>query len=180
MSGSSPESAAFAAQSRIGLGLAVTTLPAAIESARLYRDTAASCGWQPKPDDVLYRLGFHVAETDEQARSDLEESTKLPQRGSPVVANRALEAVIAETGYYGADVDSQRARMLTRNDVDKRIELGQMLLGSPDTVLSQIETIHRRLGPGILDLPPAFQLDERTTRSIELMGEKVLPRIRSL
>jgi hypothetical protein len=34
--------------------------------------------------------------------------------------------------------------------------------------------------PGVLDAVSAFQLGERTDRSIALFGEKVLPRIREL
>jgi len=40
MSGSSPESAEFAARNRISLGLAVTTVPLAAKSAALYRERA--------------------------------------------------------------------------------------------------------------------------------------------
>lgn len=180
ISGSSPESAAFAARHRLSLGLAVTTLDRAAESARLYREEAARAGWQTQPDDVLYRISFHVADTDAQARDDLADSTQRPQRGSPVKANPLLEAAVAETGYYGAAAVEQRARVLEDYGLDQRIGLGQILIGSPDTVVKQIERLAARLKPGVLDLVSAFQLDERTMKSIRLFGEKVLPRIRHL
>lgn len=180
MSGSSPESAAFAARQKVSLGLAVTTLDRAAEAARGYREQAALAGWQPQADDVLYRLSFHVADSDAQARTDLADSALRPQRGSPVKANRLLEAAVATTGYYGESALDQRARVLDNFDLDQRIEAGQILIGSPDTVVKQIERIAVRLRPGVLDVVSAFQLGERTMKSIRLFGEKVLPLIRHL
>jgi alkanesulfonate monooxygenase SsuD/methylene tetrahydromethanopterin reductase-like flavin-dependent oxidoreductase (luciferase family) len=180
MSGSSPESAAFAARNRISLGLAVTTIPRAVEAAALYREQARTAGWQPQPDDVLYRLSFHVAESDAQARADLDDSRRQPQRLSPVKANLALEAAVATTGYYGSDVADQRNRVRESHGLDERIASGQIIIGCADSVLSQIHHIADRLGPGVLDLVPAFQTGEPTLRSIRLFGEQVLPRMRDL
>src|SRR5205814_1906814 len=54
ISGSSRESAEFAATHHIGLGLAFTNVPQAAPSVRLYRDKAAECGWEPTPDQIVY------------------------------------------------------------------------------------------------------------------------------
>jgi len=180
MSGSSQESASFAARNRISLGLAVTTVPQAAVSIACYREAARAAGWTPQPDNILYRLSFHVAKSDGQARTDLEESRRLPQRLSPVKANLELEAAVASTGYYGTDVSKQRARVLQSQGVDDQIAAGQIVIGSADTVRSQIAQIAERLGAGVLDLVPAFQSGEPTFRSIRLFGEEVLPRIRDL
>jgi len=179
MSGSSRESAEFAARSRVSLGLAVTTVPLAALAAQRYREAAHATGWDPGKDDLLFRLSFHVADTDEQALADYEESQRRPQRGSPVSANPALEAAIAGLGYYGADV-RQRERVLEEHGLKDRIALGRIIIGSPETVVSQIAAIARALGPGVLDAVSAFQLGERTNHSIALFGEKVLPRIREM
>ena len=180
MSGSSPESARFAARQRVSLGLAVTTLPAATEAANLYRTTAHEAGWEPTRDDVLYRLSFHVADTDERAADDFEESHRLPQRLSPIALNRALEATVAETGYYGVDNKRQRARVLREAGIRDRVEAGQLLIGSPDSVVAQAKAIADRMGPGVLDLVSAFQIGGPTLKSIELFGTKVLPRLREM
>ena len=180
MSGSSPESAEFAARNRISLGLAVTTVPLAAKSIALYREAARAAGWTPQPENILYRLSFHVAESDAQARADLEDSRRVPQRLSPVKANLALEAAVAATGYYGADLSKQRARVLQGEGVEDRIAAGQIVIGGPDTVRAQIRAIADQLGAGVLDLVPAFQTGAPTLRSIRLFGEKVLPRLRDL
>jgi alkanesulfonate monooxygenase SsuD/methylene tetrahydromethanopterin reductase-like flavin-dependent oxidoreductase (luciferase family) len=178
MSGSSPESAAFAGRNHVSLGLAVTTLPLATEAAIRYRAAAGEAGWTPTPEHILYRLGFHVADSDEQAAADFEASHARRQRGSPVLANQALEATIAGTGYYGADRDRQSGRVRRHVGLADRLELGQIILGSPATVLAQAERIRSQLGAGIFDLIPAFELGDRTLHSIELFANKVLPRLR--
>jgi alkanesulfonate monooxygenase SsuD/methylene tetrahydromethanopterin reductase-like flavin-dependent oxidoreductase (luciferase family) len=179
MSGSSPESAAFAGRKGVSLGLAVTTLPLATEAVARYRAAASEAGWAPTPENVLYRLGFHVADTDEQATADFEASHARRQRGSPILANQALEATIAGTGYYGADHDRQSGRVRRHVDVAERLELGQIMLGSPATVLAQAERIRRQLGAGVFDLIPAFELGDRTLQSMALFANKVLPMLRS-
>jgi hypothetical protein len=47
-------------------------------------------------------------------------------------------------------------------------------------VVSQIENVHRELGAGILDLTLMFPMGEKSLRTIELLGTKVIPRIRNL
>jgi alkanesulfonate monooxygenase SsuD/methylene tetrahydromethanopterin reductase-like flavin-dependent oxidoreductase (luciferase family) len=179
MSGSSRESAEFAARSHVSLGLAVTTVPLATKAAQHYRDEAHRSGWEPGPDDLLFRLSFHVADTDEQAMEDYEESRRRPQRGSPVSANPGIESAVAGLGYYGGDV-RQRERVLEEHGLKDRIALGRIIIGSPDTVVAQIAAIAGALHPGVLDAVSAFQLGERTNHSVALFGEKVLPRIREL
>jgi hypothetical protein len=46
--------------------------------------------------------------------------------------------------------------------------------------LEQVRRIRDELGAGVLDLVVGAQLGERTLRSIELFGKKVLPRLREL
>ncbi|HSR24102.1 MAG TPA: LLM class flavin-dependent oxidoreductase, partial [Candidatus Eisenbacteria bacterium] len=74
MSGSSPEAGEFAARRRVRLGFAFTTVPLARAAVAHYRRCAAAHGWEPAPDDVLYRVTAHVADSDEQAQEDLRAS----------------------------------------------------------------------------------------------------------
>jgi alkanesulfonate monooxygenase SsuD/methylene tetrahydromethanopterin reductase-like flavin-dependent oxidoreductase (luciferase family) len=178
MSGSSPESGELAARARIKLGLAFTTVPIAREAARYYREQAHASGWDPAPEDVLYRLTAHVAKTDAQAMDDLAPSGG-GTRASFATSNRALDDTAAAAGYYGRDTETQRAR-LRQLDLDARIENGQLLAGSPDTVLGQIARIRDELGAGILDLTFVPVGRERTLGSIELFGTRVLPRMHEM
>jgi alkanesulfonate monooxygenase SsuD/methylene tetrahydromethanopterin reductase-like flavin-dependent oxidoreductase (luciferase family) len=176
MSGSSPEAGAFAAQNHIGIGFAFTTVPLAKKAVEHYRATARAAGWEPKPEQVIYRAMFHVADTDEQAFADM---NTLPPRVNFADQNAAISEAVLESSYYGSDVTGQRLRN-ARRELAERIELGQVIVGSPDTVLAQVRRIRDELGAGILDLVVGVQLGERTMHSIELFGSKVLTRMREL
>jgi alkanesulfonate monooxygenase SsuD/methylene tetrahydromethanopterin reductase-like flavin-dependent oxidoreductase (luciferase family) len=56
-------------------------------------------------------------------------------------------------------------------------------VGGPDTVIAQIKRCRNEVGSGVVDLmfqnPGSGDL-EFLTRSLELFGEKVLPRIRDI
>lgn len=178
MSGSSPESGEFAARNRIGLGFAVTSVPQARIAADHYREQCGRFGYTPDPEDIIYRVGVHVGATDDEAIEDFTSAMKATPRGSLTMANRALESAVAATGYYGRDADSQRNRLMP-GGLRERVDEGRLLLGSPDSVLKQIEAIRRDLGAGVVDLTVTHQMGPKTNRSIELIAEKILPKIRS-
>ena len=180
MSTASPEAGEFAARHRLGAGFAFTTLQIASEAAKYYRQKCDEYGWQPEPEQIIYRLGMHVAETDDEAIEDL----KSAGGGQPAVGlsfrNKSVETAVKTSGYYGRDVETQRARLQSRGAVADRIQKGQVLVGSPKTVIKQIKRIRDELGAGVLDLSLGAQLGEKTLRSIELFATKVLPQMRAL
>jgi alkanesulfonate monooxygenase SsuD/methylene tetrahydromethanopterin reductase-like flavin-dependent oxidoreductase (luciferase family) len=181
MSASSPEAGEFAARHRVSIGFAFTTLPLASAAARHYRDRAAACGWEPTPDDVLYRVTAHVADSDEQALGELHASgADTPRRGFSG-SNRPLDDAVAGAGYYGRDAANQRGRIAAHSrPIAERIEQGALLAGSPDTVLGQARRIRDELGAGILEVVFSPVGREKTLRAIELFGTGVLPRLREL
>jgi alkanesulfonate monooxygenase SsuD/methylene tetrahydromethanopterin reductase-like flavin-dependent oxidoreductase (luciferase family) len=173
VSGSSQESGEQAARNRLSIGLAFTTVPLAREAVRYYRQQANVHGWEPSPDDILYRMTVHVAETDEQAFADLYASGADQRRPAYSTSNRALDDAVASAGYYGRDAETQRGRLETYA-LKERIELGQT------TVLGQIRTIRDEVGAGILDVQFTPVGREKTLRAIELFGTQVLPRMHEL
>ncbi|MGH8220936.1 MAG: LLM class flavin-dependent oxidoreductase [Steroidobacteraceae bacterium] len=179
MSGSSPESGEFAARQRVGLGFAVTSLALASKAARHYREQAALAGWTPTPDDIIYRIPVHVAATDDEAMQDLAAAAAHGPRSISLALSREAESAIAEAGYYGRD-EAQRRRVaaLFSSGLRERIENGQMLIGSPTTVIGQIRRIHEQVGAGVLDLIPGVGGDAMTC--IERLGASVLPIIREI
>jgi alkanesulfonate monooxygenase SsuD/methylene tetrahydromethanopterin reductase-like flavin-dependent oxidoreductase (luciferase family) len=176
MSGSSPEAGAFAAQNHVGIGFAFTTVPLARQAAQHYRVCAHEAGWEPAAENVIYRAMFHVADTDDEAFADL---SALPPRISLADQNKAIAEGVRQSGYYGADAVGQQLRT-SRRELADRIELGQIIVGGPETVLKQVQRIRDELGAGVLDLVVGAQLGEKTLHSIELFGTKVLPRMREL
>ncbi len=181
MSISSPEMAEFAAEQRISAGLAVTTVPRARESVAVYREAARAHGWDPAPEQVLYRAAVHVADTDEEAWADCA-PLATPDRpiGALSMANPAIDDAAAGAGYYGRDTGRQRERIMAAGDLRERIETGQILAGSPATVLEQATAIGRTLGAGILELAFIGPTPDKRRRSLELFGTHVLPRMRDL
>jgi alkanesulfonate monooxygenase SsuD/methylene tetrahydromethanopterin reductase-like flavin-dependent oxidoreductase (luciferase family) len=195
MSASSPESGEFAARNRIKVGFAVTSLPLAREASRHYRDIAHESGWDPSPDDIIYRVGIQVAETDEAAQ---EAAQAAPARGAapasrsgiPALAsgaraagfatsNMSVDDAVARSGYYGRDIENQRGRVRLGGELKDRIENAQILCGSPDSILRQAQRLKDEVGAGILDLVfPGSR--ETSLRAIELFGNKVLPRLHDI
>ncbi|HXM56566.1 MAG TPA: LLM class flavin-dependent oxidoreductase [Candidatus Dormibacteraeota bacterium] len=176
MSGSSPEAGEFAARHHLSIGLAFTTLPLARAATEHYRACARSHGWEPAPDDVLYRVTAHVAESDDEALEDLRGAgADTPRRGFSL-SNRRLDDAAAGAGYYGRDAAAQRGRIEAQGrPMAERIEAGQLLAGGPDTVLAQARRIRDELGAGILELVFQPMGREKTLRAIELFGRSVLP-----
>ena len=181
MSGSSPESGEFAARNRVGLGFAVTTLPLAAKASRHYRNEAEKAGWTPSGDQIIYRVTCHVADTDEQAMEDLAEATRARMPSLSLALTRRTDEVIAGAGYYGRD-EAQKSRIATAfsGDLKSRIENGQIMVGSPETVAEQIRHIHAETGAGVLDLIPGPPHGAKALKSIELIGSKVMPLVREL
>ena len=181
MSISSPEMAEFAAQHHISAGLAVTTVPRALEAVAVYREAARAHGWEPARDQVLYRAAVHVADTDEEAWTDCAPFA-TPDRpiGALSMANPAIDDAVAGAGYYGRDTTHQRERIMAAGDLRERIDTGQILAGSPATVLEQAAEIGRTLGAGILELAFIGPTPDKRRRSLELFGTQVLPRMREL
>ena len=181
MSGSSPESGEFAARNRVGLGFAVTTLPLASKASRHYRDQAERFGWTPTGEEIIYRVTCHVAETDEQAMADLAEASQARNASLSLALTRRTDEVIAGAGYYGRD-EAQKGRVAAAfsGDLESRIENGQILVGSPETVAGQIRHIHAETGAGILDLIPGPPRGDKALKSIELIGTRVMPLVREL
>ena len=181
MSISSPEAAEFAAARRINGGLAVTTLARARDSVRTYREAARRQGWDPEPDQLLYRIAVHVAPTDAEAWEDWAPIAAAHRpAGALSTANPAVDDAAAGAGYYGRDAAAQRGRLDAGGEIEQRIDTAQLLAGCPDTVLAQADRIRRELGVGILELIFAAPSPDKARRSLELFGASVLPRMREL
>jgi alkanesulfonate monooxygenase SsuD/methylene tetrahydromethanopterin reductase-like flavin-dependent oxidoreductase (luciferase family) len=177
MSGSSRESGEVAARNRVNIGMAATTVPLAAASAQNYREAAVRAGWTPVPENILFRTHGCVADTDAEARQMAEYFLDARQRLDAVSAR-----VIAASGYYGADVQTQSTRGDRPLSVQERIDLGYLFCGTPDTVFQQLCRSQAAIGNGVLEL--GFQTNrlphKQAMQSLELFGREVLPRLQEL
>ena len=183
ISGSSKESAEFAATRRIGLGLAFTNLPLAVPAVQHYRATAQANGWEPSADQIVYgHLPVYIAETDEEAfaaaRPRLEGAAMNP---GMLTANR----LVAEAGFFGPRNPELLKRFQTMGShkplsLEDQIDLGTVLCGGPDRIVNQLGRVRDELGAGVVSLDFVRRGGSATPKSMQLFASEVLPAMREL
>jgi alkanesulfonate monooxygenase SsuD/methylene tetrahydromethanopterin reductase-like flavin-dependent oxidoreductase (luciferase family) len=170
--GGSRESCEVAARHGLGLGVAYGPFDVMGKATRYYRDACAQYGWQPVPEQIIYRANILLTKTDEEAQSLLE-----------------TRAVRRDTFPLRAGVGEALARLDSRNIAGKARTPGMggalatNFFGSPDTVVGQIKRCRDEVGAGVVDLmfqtPGSGDLS-LLMEELELFGKKVLPHIRDL
>jgi alkanesulfonate monooxygenase SsuD/methylene tetrahydromethanopterin reductase-like flavin-dependent oxidoreductase (luciferase family) len=141
------------------------------KATRYYREQCARHGWEPTPEQIIYRANMLLAETDEDAHALL--------RAQP---NRAPFTMRAGVSAALMTLDARNIAGETRAPIVGGA-LPTTFIGSPDTVVDQVRRCREVVGAGVLDLslqPPGTADAERLMRSLELFGTKVLPRIRDV
>ena len=175
-SAGSPESAIFAARERLDIGFYGLPVEVAAKLADVYREEARRRGWEPTPDNILYRASIYVAETDDEAlahsvQHDWGSLSGIldppPERAHDMVA--LMGGVIGsgwakDPSLLQAMMGAQASRLPT-------------LLGSPETVARQLREAQEVLGFGRFDAISSGDLlpHELAMSSIRLFGEEVIP-----
>jgi alkanesulfonate monooxygenase SsuD/methylene tetrahydromethanopterin reductase-like flavin-dependent oxidoreductase (luciferase family) len=187
VSGSSKDSGEFAARKRVSLGLAFTNLPLAAGAARFYREKAEEFGWQPEPEDVLYRLNAYVAESDEKAFAAMRQQSAA--RGAAAVGVGIMNAnrLVAASGFFGQrDANlTQRFQNLGEGapqSLEDAVKLGTLLCGSPSSVVEQIGRLREEIGCGIVELSFASPMGsaEAKQEAMTLFAREVMPALREV
>jgi alkanesulfonate monooxygenase SsuD/methylene tetrahydromethanopterin reductase-like flavin-dependent oxidoreductase (luciferase family) len=168
--GTSQESCEFAARHRLGLGLSYAPFPVIARAARYYRDACERHGWQPQPEQLVYRANVLLASTDDQAAAEQREMADQ----SPLPLQR-------EIGEELARLDSRNVAGEARTpNIGGR--LPTTFIGSPATVIEQVKRCREEAGVGVLDL--FFQTPhpsgEAVSDKLTMFGEQVLPGIREV
>ena len=187
-SGNSQNSAIFAGAQRLGLCMSFHRPEVVAQTVALYRAEAARSGWEPAPDQVVYRGFVVVADTVEEAAA-LEANFLPPQLRflasgptPPTSAGAATQTVGARPApAAGGEGTDGRGHAPDTGPVG--FGLGRLLFaGTPEVIVERIRAFHEATGVGVLDLiftagqtPPAA-----VRRGIELFGREVLPAIRAI
>jgi alkanesulfonate monooxygenase SsuD/methylene tetrahydromethanopterin reductase-like flavin-dependent oxidoreductase (luciferase family) len=169
----------YAADNRLGLGIAYETVEATAGIVEKYRAWCQEAGWQPTADDIVYRGGICLGETDGKAEAFLNGlQARGVERGLSISSSLARAVQAARTGNrYDSRANTEPPSSAPR---PPRALLNFM--GGPDTVAGQIEELHHRCGVGVVDL--AFQQPgmshDGVMEQVELFGRRVLPRMKEL
>jgi len=169
--GTSRESCEFAARHRLGCGVSYGSFASVGKATRYYREQCARYGWEPTPEQIIYRANMLLAETDDRAQALLQ---KLPGQAPFTMRPGVRDAMVA--------LDSRNIAGEPRSPVVSGA-LPTTFVGGPDTVVEQVRRCRDEVGAGVLDLslhPPGSGDVEPLMRSLELFGKKVLPRIRDI
>ena len=138
-----------------------------------YREWCAEAGWEPSPDNIVYRGGICLGETDADAHK-LRDRVEAAGGGSGTFIGRSLSQAVQSARSAG-----QTTAATPRARTGGTIRMLNFV-GSPDTVAEQLREYHDKCGVGVVDL--AFQQPGLTHQDviteIELFGKKVLPQIR--
>jgi alkanesulfonate monooxygenase SsuD/methylene tetrahydromethanopterin reductase-like flavin-dependent oxidoreductase (luciferase family) len=169
--GTSKESCDFAARHRLGLGVSYGPFEIMAKSTNYYRTQCREHGWEPGPDDIIYRANMLLAESDDAADARM----KAQAGAAPFPMRPALrEAMLAADRRNIAG----EARQANVGGV-----LPTTFIGGPDTVVEQIRRCREVTGAGVLDLsltsPGSGDLGALMD-SLERFGKTVLPRVREI
>jgi alkanesulfonate monooxygenase SsuD/methylene tetrahydromethanopterin reductase-like flavin-dependent oxidoreductase (luciferase family) len=170
--GTSRESCELAARHHIGLGVSFAPFPVVSKSTRYYREQCREYGWEPTPEQMLYRANILLAETDDEAEELLEKQRKGP---APFPMRAGVRDALLK-------LDSRNVAGEPRTPPVGGV-LPTSFYGSPDTVVEQIKRCREEVGVGVLDLAfqnPGAPDTGRLMSSLELFADKVLPHIREV
>jgi len=170
----------YAASHRLGVAVSYDSVDQVSEITRKYQQWCREAGWQPTPDQIVYRASILLAETDQRAEDHLQrlKASGLGERGMNLRPS-ITQAVFAARDGRGFDPRDHHGQAAGTPGVRARRE-PITFVGSPDTIVSQLKVFHDRAGTGVVDL--GFQESgishQEVMKGIELFGREVLPRIK--
>ncbi|ETX07435.1 MAG: hypothetical protein ETSY2_11225, partial [Candidatus Entotheonella gemina] len=173
----SDDAVRYAAVHRLGLAVSYDPVDQMAQVTDKYQQWCEEAGWQPTPDQVVYRASILLAETDRQAEKRLAElkAGGMGERGMELRAS-VTQAVLAARAGKKLVPGNENVRPIAQ---PRREQVN--LVGGPDTIVKQLKAFHDQCSVGVVDL--GFQQAGTTHREvmqqIELFGREVLPRIKA-
>jgi alkanesulfonate monooxygenase SsuD/methylene tetrahydromethanopterin reductase-like flavin-dependent oxidoreductase (luciferase family) len=155
-SGNSEESVRFAAQRRMGIAFSFAPVDVVSGWVKLYHAEAAKAGWQPGPDQVIYRGIAYAAASDEQAQADTE--TFFGKKA-------AEQEQIQQESMGGPPI----VPLITQ----------PYFVGGPETLKARFETL-RDCGVGVVDLAWGIGDPAQREAAMDCFAAHVLPVVQAL
>lgn len=187
VTGNSPAGARFAGAHHLDMGLSLGDSAAKALNVAHYKAAAHASGWTPKPDNLLLRYIVYVAATDAQANEQfdrlMQDETGDPKRAAYFralwTAGIGAPVAPAKGPASARPAAATAARPAATPAGAKPAARGGFptLVGSPDTVMRQLEEIAQSTGVGRLEmiftghpLPEDLSL-----ASLKLFAKEMLP-----
>ena len=168
----------YAAAHQLGLAVSFVPVEHMATVTEKYYAWCAEAGWQPTPDQIVYRGSISLAETDTQAAKWLEGVKSAgPVPGGITMRPAVSRAIQAARAGEAFDLRHVLAGSV-QGDVAGAAR-GLNFMGGPDTVVKQMKAFHDRCGVGVVDLffqQPSVSHRE-VMQEIALFGRAVLPQI---
>lgn len=170
----SDDAVQYAATHRLGLAVSYDPVERMAPVVEKYLHWCQEAGWQPTPDQIVYRASILLAETDQQAQRRLEalQGRGLRERGMDLRASVTQAVLAARAGGVTTSAQGSRPSAPQRPGLIT-------LMGGPETIVRQLRAFHEQCGVGVVDL--GFQdsgiTHPEVMRAIELFGKEVLPQI---
>ena len=169
--GTTAEAGEFAARNHVGLGVSFAPYEVMAKATHYYMKRCEDYGWQPTPDQIVYRANMLLAETDEKAEAEM----RRRDGQTPFPVRESLKAALLDADKRNIAGEAKPANV---GGV-----LPTTFIGGPDTIVKQIKQCKQVMGAGVLDLllqPPGSADIDALMSNLELFGKKVLPRVRDI
>ena len=174
----SEDTVKYAAKKGLWLGISYDHPDDMAVTVERYREWQKDAGWEPHGDQIVYRGGICLAETDEQAEA-LRDRVHAAGGGRGLNIGRSLAQAV-QAARAGRQAGALPASPPSRSGGVGGPRTMLNFVGSPDTVVKQLREYHDKCGVGVVDL--AFQQPGLTHRDvmgeIGLFGREVLPAMR--
>jgi alkanesulfonate monooxygenase SsuD/methylene tetrahydromethanopterin reductase-like flavin-dependent oxidoreductase (luciferase family) len=177
----SKETMAFCARHRYPYSAVFAPTKAVKRWFDTYREACQEEGYEADPESIGFTVPIYVADTDaeahEKARSHVE---WLFHKGLKL----EMPAILNPPGYVSpASLEGLlRAGVKAFQEVsyEELVELGYVLVGSPETLVDKIEDLRQDMGFGSLSALMSIgdMSHEETVASMRLFAERVMPRFR--
>jgi alkanesulfonate monooxygenase SsuD/methylene tetrahydromethanopterin reductase-like flavin-dependent oxidoreductase (luciferase family) len=187
ISASSPESARFAGEMKATMGMVlISDLAMAKECIAVYKDAAAKAGWTPQPENILIGMHTVIADTDEEAITQLRAAKSYFDQVLMGGVRTAGRLVLQKTRYYQQAENAERMKnRLAKREaatLEQQIEGGMIFCGSPESVVKQIRRVHGELGNGVFNftMKVGNLPDAVVRRGMELFRDRVRQQVKDL
>jgi alkanesulfonate monooxygenase SsuD/methylene tetrahydromethanopterin reductase-like flavin-dependent oxidoreductase (luciferase family) len=171
----------YAAEHKLGLAVSFVPVDQMAKVAEKYYAWCDEAGWQPTPDQIVYRGNIYLAETDKQAEAWFEGV----KRAGPVPGGIAMRPAVSKAIQAARAGEAFDLRNILAGSVQGDVAgaaRGLNFMGGPDTVAKQLKAFHDQCGVGVVDLffqQPTVSHKE-VMQEIELFGKEVLPQIKGV